>query len=148
MSTSATPADRVFLDGFSLYTDHAGFSRKTVDGPTRPMHLENTAYCGVYSAETEVPDPNPQEKPGCEYRCPRCRRQYSRRYTIKQHFPHCIRRHGNPLALRWQDGLFPGKQSYHIRRPNRRWPYGPPGAEKVKNSRNNEQLAYEAYQHL
>lgn len=35
--------------------------------------------------------------------CPLCGAKRSRRYTIKQHFPGCVRKRGNPNGLEWTD---------------------------------------------
>lgn len=43
------------------------------------------------------------KNPGKPHRCPRCFATFTRRYTIKQHFPGCIERTGNPQNLSWDD---------------------------------------------
>ncbi len=38
-----------------------------------------------------------------KYICPICGESRSRRYTIKTHFPGCVKKHGNPQGLEWTD---------------------------------------------
>ena len=44
--------------------------------------------------------------------CPRCRYGFNRKYHMQSHFPACIGVNGNPLGLRWDDGLT-GKYRFH-----------------------------------
>ena len=63
-----------------------------------------TSVCGAYSPEIRAPVKK-ATRPGksFSYHCPRCDTQFSRRYTVKQHFTGCIARYGNPHSLRWID---------------------------------------------
>lgn len=51
-----------------------------------------------------------------KYTCPLCGAKRSRRYTIKQHFPGCVRKHGNPENLEWTD--HPSTKDYSPRKPS------------------------------
>lgn len=65
---------------------------------------EETAVCGTCYPELQPPTPlaNPTTA-NFKYECPRCHKRFSRRYTIKQHFPGCIKKRGNPDSLKWND---------------------------------------------
>ena len=61
-----------------------------------------TIFCGVYSPEiaTPVRDSRNIDSP---YHCPRCDKRLRTRMSVKDHFPSCITKHGNPDALKWND---------------------------------------------
>lgn len=72
------------------------------DSAAGPVNGE-TPVCGVYSPEIKKPQPKVKGA-SClnfKYECPRCHTKYSRRYTVKQHFPGCIVKYGNPDSLKW-----------------------------------------------
>ena len=60
-----------------------------------------TQVCGVYSPEKVPPSNKP--KKGYPFPCPRCAETFTRRDSVKRHFPGCILKHGNPNALKWID---------------------------------------------
>lgn len=66
-----------------------------------------TDVCGVYSPEIGPPKEKPVVKKAKyiiePYRCPRCNSPFTRPYTIKQHFPACVRKYGNPCSVKWTD---------------------------------------------
>ena len=114
----------LYVDGYSKYKGN----RYNKNGAVRPMHEAETAYCGQRSKEIKKPSENVAVKPArFRFQCPRCRTRFSRPYTIKRHFPGCIRKHGNPLALKWLDGIS-GSYKYRVRRPHGSLPLGTPEA--------------------
>lgn len=63
-----------------------------------------TEFCGVYSPEKAAPIRDIQRMDS-RYHCPRCDSRFSRRSGVKTHFSGCIYKHGNPLALKWNDHI-------------------------------------------
>ena len=65
----------------------------------------DTPVCGVYSPEINEPKPKAKDANSLnfKYECPRCHSKFSRKYTVKQHFPSCIYKYGNPDSLKWND---------------------------------------------
>ncbi|MCJ1427672.1 hypothetical protein MMC29_005577 [Sticta canariensis] len=77
-----------------------------------------TPVCGVYCPE--IQKPRPKEKSGSlnlKFECPRCSTRFSRRYSVKSHFPSCIERYGNPDALKWNEHA--SAKGYQPRKRNR-----------------------------
>ena len=61
-----------------------------------------TEVCGVYSAEKVPLTKTPRNK-DYQYHCPRCDHTFLQRKNVKYHFISCIKKHGNPDALKWND---------------------------------------------
>lgn len=70
------------------------------------------AVAAVATAQTSPPNdaanqtrrpPQPPDSNELKYTCPRCGLKKSRRFTIKQHFPRCVKKRGNPTGLTWTD---------------------------------------------
>ncbi len=71
----------------------------------RHAHLRDDGYtdvCGVYSAEVLKPVKKTNDGNG-DFCCPRCGSNFTRRKTVKDHFPSCVAKHGNPQRLRFTD---------------------------------------------
>lgn len=49
-----------------------------------------------------------------KFSCPICGGKRTRRYTIKQHFPKCVKKNGNPQGLKWTD--HPSTEPYKARK--------------------------------
>ncbi len=64
--------------------------------PGQPATLNN-----VFAAATSSAVRN--KRTDFKYFCPLCGQARSRRYTIKQHFPGCAKKNGNPRGLEWTD---------------------------------------------
>ena len=71
----------------------------------RRAHARSDGYsvvCGVFSPEISAPVKSDNRGKG-DYYCPRCGSNYTRPYSVKDHFYYCISKHGNPQALRFTD---------------------------------------------
>ena len=71
----------------------------------RRAHARSDGYsvvCGVYSPETSAPVRSENRGKG-DFYCPRCGSNFTRPYSVKDHFFYCISKHGNPQALRFTD---------------------------------------------
>ena len=71
----------------------------------RRAHARSDGYsvvCGVYSPEISAPMKSENRGKG-DFYCPRCGSNYTRPYSVKDHFFYCITKHGNPRALRFTD---------------------------------------------
>ena len=71
----------------------------------RRAHARSDGYsvvCGVYSPEISAPVKSDNRGKG-DFFCPRCGSNYTRPYSVKDHFYYCISKHGNPQALRFTD---------------------------------------------
>ena len=71
----------------------------------RRAHALSDGYsvvCGVYSPEISAPVKSDNRGKG-DFFCPRCGSNYTRPYSVKDHFYYCISKHGNPQALRFTD---------------------------------------------
>ena len=69
----------------------------------RRAHARSDGYSvvyGVYSPEifVRVKSDNRGKE---DYCCPRCGSNYTRPYSVKDHFSYCISKHRNPQALRF-----------------------------------------------
>ena len=60
-----------------------------------------TAVCGVYSPSLNDPPIKAMGRGGVK--CPRCNAGFSRKDSLRRHFPICIALNGNPDALAWTD---------------------------------------------
>ena len=100
-----------------------------VDGYQPVFHQGDVSESLRYEAVTfehyrvycpEIQKPHPKEKSGSlnlKFQCPRCSTRFSRRYSVKSHFPSCIERHGNPDALKWNEHA--SAKGYQPRKRNR-----------------------------
>ena len=85
----------------------ADTNARTVSATTQKRHnqlLDNgyTIACGVVCPE--VAPPVKKVNPGGgDFCCPRCLSNYTRPKSVKDHFPGCISRYGNPLGLTYTD---------------------------------------------
>ena len=84
-----------------------GGRETTVSATTQRRHDQSsengyTIACGVVCPEIAPPvrKVNPG---GGSYCCPRCGSNFTRPKSVKDHFPGCIQRYGNPLGLRYTD---------------------------------------------
>ena len=71
----------------------------------RHAHARDDYYtdvCGVISPEKATPVRKDNLGNG-EFSCPRCGSSFTRPKSVKDHFPGCISRYGNPQALRYTD---------------------------------------------
>lgn len=76
-----------------------------------------TPVCGVYCPEKRKPYPKAKSgSSNFRFECPRCSTRFSRRYSVKSHFPGCIDRYGNPDALKWNEHA--STQGYQPRKRN------------------------------
>ena len=87
----------------------------------RRAHARSDGYsvvCGVFSPEISAPVKSDNRGNG-DYCCPRCGSNYTRPYTVKDHFYYCISKHGNPQALRFTDHPSMAQTEAAIQRRNR-----------------------------
>ena len=112
-------------------TPHPAFSQGHLSEPELPQADQpmlppgpavndngETPVCGVYSPEIQTPQPKASSlTSNYRYICPRCKSGFSRRYSVRTHFPICIRRYGNPDSLKWTD--HESANPYKKRRENR-----------------------------
>ena len=61
-----------------------------------------TKACGIITPDKGTPMPGPHRKNG-RYCCPRCIYGFTRTRTVKDHFPGCVKKYGNPNGLNWFD---------------------------------------------
>ena len=61
-----------------------------------------TNVCGVYSPEKATPVKRYNHGKG-EFCCPRCGSNFTRPKSVKDHFPDCVGKYGNPQLLRYTD---------------------------------------------
>lgn len=97
-----------------------------------------TPVCGVYCPE--IQKPSPRVKSGSSnfrFECPRCRTRFSRRYTVKSHFPSCIEKYGNPDALKWNEDA--SMQGYQ---PRKRNPYNILRSLSSREKKNGSQMKH------
>lgn len=85
----------------STATDNA----QTVSAHTQKRYNESgengyTIACGVFSPERAPPVKKVNPKAG-DFYCPRCGSNYTRAKTVKDHFPSCVLKYGNPDSLRY-----------------------------------------------
>ena len=102
---------------------NAPWTMRSMGGANLSHNDELTPVCGVFSADmgptTYSRRPVALTEPNLIYHCPRCEKPFSRRYTVKQHFPGCVRKFGNPHSLKWLDHpSLGGACSYRTRHPN------------------------------
>ena len=99
-----------------------------------------TEFCGIFSAAK-----NPQ--PICDvryrdrdlaYACPICGATFARSRTVRDHFPVCVRRNGNPDSKKWNDDVTcadyvgRGTSDYNDDRPS--WELNHPSAVEQKQN--------------
>ena len=96
----------------------------------RRAHARSDGYsvvCGVYSPEISAPVTSENRGKG-DFYCPRCGSNYTRPYSVKDHFFYCITKHGNPRALRFTDHPSMAQTEAAIQRRNQ----GVVGQEQVQ----------------
>lgn len=76
-----------------------------------------TIACGVESPEIAPPVRKVNSGSG-KYRCPRCKSNFTREKTVKDHFPDCILKHGNPDRLFYTDHPSMRKEEARIQSRN------------------------------
>ncbi|KAM0796861.1 hypothetical protein BDR22DRAFT_498843 [Usnea florida] len=65
-----------------------------------PMGALTTA-CGVITPWKA--QPKGKGNTNGDFCCPRCKGHFTRPKSVKDHFVNCVKKHGNPLGLRWFD---------------------------------------------
>ena len=65
-----------------------------------PMGALTTA-CGVVTPWKA--QPKGKGNTNGDFCCPRCKGHFTRPKSVKDHFVNCVKKHGNPLGLRWFD---------------------------------------------
>ncbi|MCJ1463897.1 hypothetical protein MMC07_002506 [Pseudocyphellaria aurata] len=91
----------------SSLPDHPILPDKTgpMERVTEQPATQTSGLNGAEAVGTKSGPPRP-------YRCPLClEARYTRRYTLKQHFPKCVEKRGNPHHLKWDDD--PSVALYH-----------------------------------
>ena len=87
----------------------------------RRAHARSDGYsvvCGVYSPEISTPVKSDNRGKG-DFCCPRCGSNYTRPYSVKEHFFYCVTKHGNPQALSFTDHPSMWQTEAAIQRRNR-----------------------------
>ena len=87
----------------------------------RRAHARSDGYsvvCGVYSPEISAPAKSVNRGKG-DFCCPRCESNYTRPFSVKDHFFYCISKHGNPEGLRFTDHPSMWQTEAAIQRRNR-----------------------------
>ena len=79
----------------------------TVSKKTQKRHEESadngyTVACGIVCPELAPPVKKFHAKGG-SFHCPRCGSNYTRIKSVKDHFPGCVAKYGNPRGLRYTD---------------------------------------------
>ena len=94
-----------------------GLSVKTQERYANSRGDGYTIACGVGSPEI-APPVRKVNHGGGKYRCPRCMSNFTREKTVKDHFPDCISKHGNPDSLSFTDHPSMEKAKARIQRLN------------------------------
>lgn len=84
------------------YSETRELSKRTQKRHAHSRDDDYTDVCGVYSPEKANPMTKFNHGKG-EFCCPRCESSYTRPKTVKDHFPDCISKYGNPDSLRYTD---------------------------------------------
>lgn len=95
-----------------------------------------TDVCGVYSPEKATPMKKFNYGKG-EFYCPRCGSNYTRPKSVKDHFPDCVAKFGNPNSLRYTDDPSMAPTEAFIQRRGR----ASREASKVDTERDNDQTS-------
>ena len=90
-----------------------GLSAKTQERYANSRKDGCTVVCGVGSPEMAPPVRKVNPGNG-KYRCPRCKSNFTREKTVKDHFPDCISKHGNPEGFSITDHPSMKRQSNFI----------------------------------
>lgn len=90
--------------GNLAYVSHGaqGLSAKTQKRHAHSRDDDYTDVCGVFSPAKATPVKKYNPGKGI-FRCPRCGSNYTRPKSVKDHFPDCVSKCGNPQALRYTD---------------------------------------------
>ena len=87
----------------------------------RHAHSRDDGYtdvCGVFSPAKATPVKK-ASKYGGKFRCPRCNSGFTRTKSVKDHFPHCVSKCGNPQSLRYTDHPSMARAEANIQRRSR-----------------------------
>ncbi|MCJ1261655.1 hypothetical protein MMC22_001521 [Lobaria immixta] len=91
----------------SQFTETDSESLKPLPRDNFPEHAAvdyENAMSGVQLPLSNEPENTEKiHPPAKSHRCPRCFSSFTRRHSVKQHFPACITRVGNPQNLKWDD---------------------------------------------
>ena len=93
-------------------------SAKTVKRHAHAGDDDYTDVCGIFSPEISTPIKKHNPGKG-DFFCPRCRSSFTRAYTVKEHFPDCVAKYGNPQSLRYTDHVSMTSQEAAIQRRSR-----------------------------
>ncbi|KAF6220376.1 hypothetical protein HO133_003508 [Letharia lupina] len=85
---------------------NASASQLSHSSSTRPSKLSTRAKARVGQGELpkNVTNYASADTP-LDLTCPLCKGGFAKRDHVKSHFPACVKRNGNPVGLRWNDGL-------------------------------------------
>ena len=100
-------------DQTRLNSNVQGLSTKTQERYANSRGDGYTIACGVESPEIATPVRKVNLGNG-KYRCPRCKSDFTREKTVKDHFPDCISKHGNSERLSFTDHPSMKRQSNFI----------------------------------
>ena len=86
---------------------HSNIKARKLSATTQDRHAHSrddnyTDVCGVFSSAKATPVKKYNAGNG-EFYCPRCGSNYTRPKSVKDHFPHCVSKFGNPQAFRFTD---------------------------------------------
>ena len=95
-----------------------GLSKKTQKRYAHSRDDNYTDVCNVYSPEKSIPVKKYNHGKG-EFCCPRCGSNYTRPKTVKDHFPDCVSKCGNPDSLRYTDHPSMAEREARIQRRGR-----------------------------
>ena len=116
------------LPNISTYGEHQNLSHPNTRAQSlsaktlkRRAHSRNDDYtdvCGVFSPAkaTPVKKSNPGNGGFC---CPVCESSFTRPKSVKDHFPDCVSKYGNPQAMRYTDHPSMAQKEAAIQRHSR-----------------------------
>ena len=85
-----------------------GFNKETGENRLTPV-------CGRVTPSKGTPG-QARVKPSSKYYCPRCRSGFTRPRNVKDHFPGCVNKWGNPAGMCWWDHeSCEGSRTWHHR---------------------------------
>ena len=118
-----------------LSSNAQGLSAKTNERYANSRNDGYTIVCGVKSPEI-VPPVKKLNHGNGKYRCPRCKSSFTREKTVKDHFPDCVSKHGNPQGLYFTDHPSMKRERARIQSTNRTGGY----VSSLKNVREDEEM--------
>lgn len=91
----------------NIPTHKAAHEARAMSAITQKRHAHTrddnfTDVCGVFSPEKAKPFKRYNYGKG-SFCCPRCRSNFTRPKSVKDHFSDCVGKYGNPQALRYND---------------------------------------------